>query len=66
MKKAKIFLSAMLFSLWQTLMTVAPASAQTLLTSPQTGDNSYLILMVGAAVCVLLIVIVIAMGKRRK
>lgn len=66
MKKIKIFLTAILFSLWQTLMAISPTAAETVFVSPPTGDNSYLILMIGAAICVVLIAIVIAMGKRRK
>ena len=40
-------------------------AAEVVLASPATGDNSQ-ILIIGAAVCVAVIVIVILMGKRRK
>lgn len=41
-------------------------AAQTILATPATGDNSQTILIVGAAVCIALVVVVVLMGKRRK
>ena len=41
-------------------------AAQTILSTPVTGDNSQTILIIGAAVCVVLVVVVVLMGKRRK
>lgn len=41
-------------------------AAQTILSTPATGDNSQTMLIIGAAVCVVLVVMVVLMGKRRK
>lgn len=41
-------------------------AAQTILSTPETGDNSQTMLIIGAAVCVVLVVVVVLMGKRRK
>lgn len=41
-------------------------TAEAILATPATGDNSQTILIIGAAVCVVLVIVVILMGKRRK
>ncbi len=42
------------------------ALQNTVLTSPATGDRVMMIVGIGAAVCAVLVIIVLLMGKRRK
>lgn len=41
-------------------------TAMTVLSTPATGDNSTTIAIIGAAVCAVLVVVVVLMGKHRK